>query len=196
MGYNKFVKINDDGTSEVKFDLTSDTVEPSALLVGYTATDHKGDKIDGECIYDAYTSDTNALQSEILSGKTAVVNKKKLTGSMPNKGKYTASLQSKDDKVSIPKGYHDGSGFIEISATEKAKLVGSNIRKGINILGQEGELEDGSQEVRQSKTTTPKFESQTILPDSGYTCLSQVTVNAIPYTETENAFGGITITIG
>ena len=48
----------------------------------------------------------------------------------------------------------------------------------------------------QSKTVTPTNAQQTITPDTGYNYLSQVVVNAIPYTETDNAAGGYTITIG
>lgn len=48
----------------------------------------------------------------------------------------------------------------------------------------------------QSKTVTPSTSQQTILPDEGYNYLSQVVVEAIPYTESENSAGGITVTIG
>ena len=47
----------------------------------------------------------------------------------------------------------------------------------------------------QTKTATPSTTQQTVTPDTGY-LLSQVTVNAIPYTETLNAAGGYTVTIG
>lgn len=47
----------------------------------------------------------------------------------------------------------------------------------------------------QTKTATPSSSQQTITPDTGY-LLSSVTVNAIPYTETLNAAGGYTVTIG
>lgn len=48
----------------------------------------------------------------------------------------------------------------------------------------------------QSKSVTPTTSAQTILPDEGYNCLSQVEVAAIPYSESENSAGGITVTIG
>lgn len=48
----------------------------------------------------------------------------------------------------------------------------------------------------QAKEATPTSSQQVISPDEGYNCLSQVTVKAIPYTETENAAGGTTVTIG
>ena len=34
------------------------------------------------------------------------------------------------------------------------------------------------------------------MPDDGYTHLSQVTVNPIPYAESDNSAGGKTVTIG
>ena len=43
---------------------------------------------------------------------------------------------------------------------------------------------------------TPSKEAQTIMPDEEYNCLSQVTVKAIPYVETDNSAGGKTVTIG
>ena len=48
----------------------------------------------------------------------------------------------------------------------------------------------------QTKTVTPSSSQQIILPDDGYNYLSQVIVNAIPYTETPNKMGGITVRIG
>ena len=48
----------------------------------------------------------------------------------------------------------------------------------------------------QSKTVTPNSTQQTVLPDGGYNCLSQVVVEKIPYVESENSAGGTTVTIG
>ena len=47
----------------------------------------------------------------------------------------------------------------------------------------------------QTKTATPTSSQQIVIPDTGY-LLSEVTVNAIPYTETLNSAGGYTVTIG
>ena len=50
----------------------------------------------------------------------------------------------------------------------------------------------------QAKPAIPKTTAQTILPDSaqGFNYLSQVTVEPIPYNESDNAQGGKTVTIG
>ena len=95
----------------------------------------------------------------------------------------------------MPQGYHDGSGKVAISTTEQNKIVAGNIKSGVSILGVTGTY-SGASIKAQTKTVTPKFTAQTVQPDSGYDYLSAVTVEKIPYVETENAAGGITVTIG
>ena len=177
-------------------DLTGDTVDESHLLSGYTAHDKSGAVIEGTCTYNADTSDANATRAEILLNKTAYVNGTKRTGTMPNNGAVTGTISTKAQEYTIAQGYHDGSGKVSISSTEQAKIIAQNIRQGVTILGVEGTM-TGSEDVHaQSKTVTPTTASQTITPDGPtYNYLSQVIVNAIPYTETANTYG-ITVTIG
>lgn len=179
-------------------DLTSDTVTADKLLSGVIAHDKSGAAITGVCTYDADTSDATAASAEILSGKTAYVNKIKVTGEMRNNGAVTGSISKKAEAYSIPIGYHDGSGKVTISSTEQAKIIATNIRAGVSILGVTGTM-SGTESVKaQAKTATPSTTQQTILPDSaqGFNYLTQVTVNAIPYNESDNAQGGKTVTIG
>lgn len=176
-------------------DLTSDTVLEQYLLYGYTAHAADGTTITGSCTYDSDTTDATANTANILSGKTAYVNKNKITGSMTNQGSKTLTITTKAQSVTIPSGYHDGSGHAQIDATEQAKIIAENIKAGVVILGVTGAY--GGEEIHaQAKTATPSTNQQVILPDTGYDYLSQVTVNAIPYTEVENPQGGLTITIG
>lgn len=132
----------------------------------------------------------------MLTGKTAYARGVKLTGTMPNNGAKHFTISTVDDMISIPQGYHDGSGDVKILDTEKAKLIAANIKQGITILGVTGTLEPSSEVKVHAKTVTPSKDQQVVLPDEGYDYLSQVTVNAIPYVETENSAGGITVTIG
>ena len=180
----------------VLIDLTSDTVEESNLLSGYSAHDKSGAEIVGTCTFDADTQDANAAIAEILTGKTAYARGVKLTGTMPNNGAVNGTISTKAGQYTIPQGYHDGSGKVSISATEQAKIIAENIRSGISILGVTGTM-SGTEDVNaEAKTVTPTVAAQTITPSTGYNYLSQVTVRAIPYVETENSAGGTTVTIG
>lgn len=177
-------------------DLTGDTISPDKLLAGITAHDKSGAPITGSCAFDVDSTDATAAVAEILLGKTAYARGQKLTGTMPNKGSVTLEITTADQEATIPQGYHDGGGKAVISAAEKAKLIADNIREGVTILGVEGSM-SGSEDMKpQTKTITPSTEQQTVMPDSGYNCLSQVTVEAIPYSESDNPAGGTTVTIG
>lgn len=175
-------------------DLTSDTITASDLAYGVTAHGADGEAITGSSTKDSDTTDADATASEILSGKTAYVNKNKLTGSMTNRGGVTGTISTVSGAYSIQSGYHDGSGTVAIDSTEQAKIIAENIKNGVEILGVTGNY-TGQGVPTQSKTATPYTTQQVILPDSGYN-LSQVTVNAIKYVESSNSAGGITVTIG
>ena len=176
-------------------DLTGDTVTADKILKNYKAHAASGAPITGTCTFDADTSDATATVAEILSGKTAYKNGSKLTGTMPNRGAVTGTISTVDGTYTIQNGYHDGSGTVGISSTEQAKIIASNIREGVEILGVTGTM-SGQEDVHaQTKSVTPTVAGLTVTPDTGYNYLSQVTVAAIPYTETDNAAGGKTVTI-
>ena len=176
-------------------DLTGDTVTESDVLNGVSFHLPSGETGTGSCSYDSDTSDDTAVVAEILSGKTAHARGTQLTGTMPNNGAVSGTITTKAGTYTVPQGYHDGSGSVGISATEQAKIIAGNIKNGVQILGVTGTY--GGEAARvQAKTATPTASQQTILPDTGYDYLSQVTVNAIPYVETLNAAGGYTATIG
>ena len=182
---------------ETLIDLTNDTVTADKMLTGYTAHDKSGAPVTGTCDYDSNTQDATATAAELLETKTAYVNGSKVTGTMPNRGAVTGTIAEKDGQYTIPNGFHDGSGKVGIDAAEKAKIIPDNIRAGISILGVDGTMSGTEGANPQSKEVTPTTSDQVILPDSeeGYNFLSQVTVKAIPYIETENASGGTTVTI-
>ena len=175
-------------------DLTADDVAASDVLSGKKFHLPSGEPGTGTCPYDADTSDATAVAAEILATKTAYKNGSKLTGTMPNNGAVAGSISAKAEQYTVPQGYHDGSGKVSISATEQAKIIAGNIKAGIEILGVTGTYA-GDTISAQAKTATPTTAQQTILPDTGYDYLSQVTVAAIPYTETDNTAGGKTVTI-
>ena len=190
--YNSKVIFNGD----VLMDLTGDTVTADKLLKGITAHGKDGAPITGTCDWDAATGDATAAAAEILTGKTAYVKGKKVTGTMPNRGAVAGKISTKAGAYTVPQGYHDGSGKVTIDSTEQAKLIPTNIRNGVTVLGVEGTM-SGSEDLKpQSKSVTPKATAQTVLPDEDYNCLSQVEVAAIPYAVSDNTSGGKTVTIG
>ena len=152
----------------------------------------------GTNTYDADTSDATAVAAEILSSKTAYKNGSKLTGTMPNRGAQTSTISTKTGTVTIQQGYHDGSGSVSIDSTEQAKLIATNIREGVTILGVEGTMSGNEGVKATSVSVTPYTTSQTITPsDLGdYNSITQVNVAAIAYSESDNSAGGITVTIG
>lgn len=179
----------------VLIDLTADTVTEDKILASYTAHDASGNIITGTCDFDVNSQDATVKVAEMLIGKTAYARGTKLTGTMPNNGSISLTISEVNEEVSVAQGYHDGSGKVSILETEKAKLIASNIKQGITILGVTGTLEPSSAIKVHAKTVTPKTTQQTILPDEGYDYLAQVTVNPIPYVETDNSAGGKTVTI-
>lgn len=190
--YNSKVVLS---TGEVLIDLTSDTITAADLASGVTAHGADGAPITGVNTKDSDTSSDTAAVGEILSGKTAHARGTALTGTMPNNGAVSGKISTKAGVYTVPQGYHDGSGTVDITAAEQAKIIPENIKAGVELLGVTGTY--GGEEVSaQAKSATPTFAQQQITPDQGYDYLSQVTISAIPVTYTDNAAGGKTVTIG
>lgn len=179
-------------------DLTSDTVTEEKVLSGYSFHKADGSTVTGSCGFDVDSSDCTAVIAEVLAGKTFAKGGSVLTGEMPNVGAQTSTISTKAQSVAISRGYHDGSGSVEIASTEQAKIISGNIKSGVSILGVEGTYTGADQIKGVVANVTPSTTAQTILPtDLGdYNSITQVNVAAIPYTETDNAAGGKTVTIG
>ena len=182
---------------KVLIDLTQDTVVAEKLLNGYTAHGANGEIITGTCTFDSDTQDATVTASEILVGKTAYAKGAKVIGEMANNGAVAGTISTVAGEYTIPQGYHDGSGKVAIDTNEQAKLIAENIREGITVLGVTGTMTGTEGANPEAKEVTPSTTEQVILPNTegGYNYLSQVTVKAIPYVETENPAGGLTATI-
>lgn len=180
---------------ETIIDLTGDTVKADKLLTGYKAHGADGEIINGTCTFDANTQDATATAAEILSGKTAYNKANKVTGTMANNGAVSGTISTKAGAYTVPIGYHDGSGKVTIASTEQAKIIATNIRQGVTILGVTGTMSSTEGLKAQSKTVTPTAAGFDVAPDSGYNSLANVTVAPIPYVESDNSAGGKTVTI-
>ena len=182
----------------ILIDLTADTVIEADVINNKTFHKADGTIVTGTCTYDADTKNATATAPEILSGKTAYKNGSVLTGTMPNRGTIKTAIKTLSQSVTIQNGYHDGGGSVSIDTTEQAKIVAENIKNGVEILGVTGTY-TGSELIKATTgTATPSATSQVLLPSQkgDYDYFTQVTVEAIPYTETLNSAGGLTVTIG
>lgn len=74
----------------------------------------------------------NAEAGDVLAGKT-FSNKQSnaLTGSMPNNGTWTSS-SSGSGKVTIPAGYHNGSGYVDCSGAYNKGVTDADNRANSN----------------------------------------------------------------
>lgn len=176
-------------------DITDTTALADKVLDGYYFYGRDGVKTEGSCTFNADTSDATATASDILNGASAYVNGNKINGSMVNNGSVSGTISTKAGQYTIPIGYHDGSGKVQIATAEQNKIIASNIKAGITILGVEGNYSGEAVAVEANKNATPTSSQQVITPSTGYDYLAQVTVAPIPYAETPNTYG-TTVTIG
>lgn len=86
-----------------------------------------------------YTGDADAVAGNILSGKKAFGASGEIEGSMANNGSTSGTISTKAGTVNIPAGYTSG-GTVNISSTEQAKIIASNIKSGVTLLGVAGSL--------------------------------------------------------
>ena len=183
-----------DGT--ILIDLTTDTAVAADVASGKYFHLATGQRVQGSSTKDSDTTDADATAADILYGKTAYVNKNKITGEMTNQGTVTGTISTKAGTYTIPAGCHSGLGSVGISSTEQEKIVAANIKAGIEILGVTGTY-SGEAVTAGALSATPYLTAKTYQPtviSKDY--FSEVTVAAITVTRTDNAAGGVTVTIG
>lgn len=85
------------------------------------------------------TAGANVAAGDLLTGKTAYGSSGEVSGSMANNGSTSGTISTKAGTVTVPAGYTSG-GTVSISSTEQAKIIASNIKSGVTILGVAGSL--------------------------------------------------------
>lgn len=96
------------------------------------------------------TASADVTSNDLLTGKTAFGSAGSVSGGMANNGATGGTISTKAGSVTIPAGYTTG-GSVTISSTEQAKIIASNIKSGVTILGQAGSLSLPS--ISQDSTT-------------------------------------------
>lgn len=85
------------------------------------------------------TAGADFSAADLLTGKTGYGPSGSVSGSMANNGSTSGTISTKAGTVTIPAGYTTG-GTVAISSTEQAKIIASNIKSGVTLLGVAGSL--------------------------------------------------------
>ena len=85
------------------------------------------------------TASADITSADVLTGKTAFGASGSVSGGMANNGSTSGTISTKAGTVSIPAGYTSG-GTVSISSTEQNKIIASNIKSGVTLLGVSGSL--------------------------------------------------------
>lgn len=89
----------------------------------------------------AYFHDTTGatvVASHVLNGDSFFGANGEGVGTMPENGDIAETISTKNQVVAIAEGHHSGSGTVQLSATEKAKLISDNVKAGVTLLGVSG----------------------------------------------------------
>ena len=114
------------GSGKVTITLEEKSVTPTKSTQTVTPTSGKVlSKVTVNPIPSNYitTTDATAGADEILLGETAYVNGSKVTGTMPNNGAFSSILEPGSTSVKIPKGYHNGTGEVNVSVSATPLVV-------------------------------------------------------------------------
>jgi len=85
------------------------------------------------------TAGATIAAGDVLAGKTGFGSGGEVQGSMANNGAVSGSISTKAGTVTVPAGYTTG-GTVEISSAEQEKIIASNIKAGVTLLGVAGSL--------------------------------------------------------
>ncbi len=110
------------GTGTVKIVLEEKSVTPTKSEQTVTPTSGKVlSKVTVAAIPAEYitTEDATATADQILEDETAYVGGVKVTGTMPNVGAVSQTLNTTTKSYTVPKGYHSGTGTVSITTEEK-----------------------------------------------------------------------------
>ena len=83
------------------------------------------------------TSDATAAAGDVLSGKVVYGASGRITGNIATYPVGTENITTKAQVSSWSTGYYQGI-TVQISSTEQAKIISSNIKSGTTILGVSG----------------------------------------------------------
>lgn len=112
-----------DGLGTVSVDLETKSATPTKIQQTISPTTGKLlSSVTVEAIPDEYitTDDATATADKILARETAYVAGEKITGTMVDNGTVSKTLDTTTTSYTIPLGYHDGTGSVNITTETKS----------------------------------------------------------------------------
>lgn len=95
-------------------------------------------------------------------------------------GAVSKTLDATTKSYTVPKGYHDGNGKVQIVGEEKTVSANGTYTPASGKVLTKVTVAVENAPTLQEKSVTPTKSAQTVTPDSGYEGLSKVSVGAIP----------------
>ena len=157
-GFSVRIAIPSDSTGAVSIIIDTCNAVPVKKPNGNAVTNFKANGVYSLTYYNSVfilasggVDDVNFSASDLLSGKTANNSDgEKVTGTMPNIGQQTATINA-GGKVTISKGYHDGTGYIQSNSmsTQLTNLgvtltSASQLVKDVKAVDKNGSLITGT----------------------------------------------------
>lgn len=85
------------------------------------------------------TTDATAAAAEILEGRTAYMQQKRVVGTMPNLGEL--EIEPTTEEIVIGPGFIEESKILPVTNTIDENIDAKNIKRGVTILGVDGTLD-------------------------------------------------------
>lgn len=95
-------------------------------------------------------------------------------------GAVSQTLDASTQSYTVPQGYHNGSGKVQIVAEKKTVTANGSYTPGAGKVLTEVTVAVENAPTLQEKQVTPTKAAQSVTPDAGYDGLSKVAVGAIP----------------